>query len=242
MLIIPAIDLQQGKCVRLSQGRKEAATVYDGDPIKVAKDFELAGARMLHIVDLDAAFSDRASPNRRLLREIIGAIEIPVQFGGGLRNSDDVKEVIELGVTRVVIGTLAVESPETLKELVRIFGGDRVVVGIDAKDGEVMVRGWEQEGKIRAVELAHVVAKAGVERIIYTDVARDGMLTGLNIEQTLLLARESGLKVTASGGVSSLDDIKRLNELSAFGVDSVIVGKALYEGRFTLREAFQAVL
>jgi phosphoribosylformimino-5-aminoimidazole carboxamide ribotide isomerase len=242
MLIIPAIDLQQGKCVRLSQGRKEAATVYDGDPIKVAKDFELAGARMLHIVDLDAAFSDRASPNRRLLREIIGAIEIPVQFGGGLRNSDDVKEVIELGVTRIVIGTLAVESPKTLKELVRLFGSDHIAVGIDAKDGEVMVRGWEQEGKIRAVELAHVVAKAGVERIIYTDVARDGMLTGLNIEQTLLLARESGLKVTASGGVSSLDDIKRLNELSAFGVDSVIVGKALYEGRFTLREAFQAVL
>jgi phosphoribosylformimino-5-aminoimidazole carboxamide ribotide isomerase len=242
MLIIPAIDLQKGKCVRLSQGRKETATVYDGDPIKVAKDFELAGARMLHIVDLDAAFSDRVSPNRLLLREIIRAIQIPVQFGGGLRNSADVKEVIELGVRRAIVGTLAVESPETLKELVQIFGSDRIAVGIDAKDGEVMVRGWEQVGKIRAVELAHVVAKAGVERVIHTDVARDGMLTGLNIEQTFLLARESGLKVTASGGVSSLNDIKRLNELSAFGVDSVIVGKALYEGRFTLREASQAGL
>src|SRR5713226_7157185 len=166
MLIIPAIDLQNGKCVRLSQGRKDAPIVYNDDPITVAKDFELAGARMLHIVDLDAAFSDRASPNRCLLREIIQAIEIPVQFGGGLRNSDDVKEVIELGVTRVVIGTLAVESPEKLKELVRTFGGDRIVVGIDAKDGEVVVRGWEQEGKMRAVELARTVAKAGVERII----------------------------------------------------------------------------
>ncbi|SRR5713226_1022235 len=242
MLIIPAIDLQKGKCVRLSQGRKETTTIYDGDPIKVAKDFELAGAHMLHIVDLDAAFSERVSPNRLLLREIIRAIQIPVQFGGGLRKPDDVKEVIELGVRRAIVGTLAVESPETLKELVQIFGSDHIAVGIDAKDGEVMVRGWELEGKIRAVELAHVVAKAGVERIIYTDVARDGMLTGLNIKQTFLLARESGLKVTASGGVSSLNDIKRLNELSAFGVDSVIVGKALYEGRFTLKEALQAGL
>jgi len=242
MLIIPAIDLQNGKCVRLLQGRKQAATIYDGDPIKVAKDFELAGAHILHIVDLDAAFSERLSPNRRLLREIIRAIQIPVQFGGGLRKPDDVKEVIELGVRRAIVGTLAVESPERLKELVQIFGSDRIAVGIDAKDGEVMVRGWEQEGKIRAVELAHVVAKAGVERVIYTDVARDGMLTGLNIEQTFLIARESGLKVTASGGVSSLDDIKRVNQLSAFGVDSVIVGKALYEGRFTLKEASQAGL
>lgn len=242
MLIIPAIDLQNGKCVRLAQGRKESATVYDGDPINVAKNFERAGAQMLHIVDLDAAFSDVASPNRSLLREILSAIEIPVQFGGGLRNSDDVKEVIELGVTRAVIGTLAVESPETLAELVQIFGGDHIAVGIDAKDGEVMVRGWEQGGKIRAVDLARVVAKAGVERIVYTDVARDGMLTGLNLEHTLLLARESGLKITASGGVSSVEDIKRLNELSAFGVDGVIVGKALYERRFTLKEASQAVL
>ncbi len=242
MLIIPAIDLQSGKCVRLSQGRKETTTIYDGDPIKVAKDFELAGARMLHIVDLDAAFSDHGSPNRRLLLKIMRAIKIPVQFGGGLRNSDDVKEVIELGVRRAIVGTLAVEAPETLAEVVQIFGRDRIAVGIDAKDGEVMVRGWERKGKIKAVDLAHAVASAGVERIIYTDVTRDGMLTGLNLEQTLLLARESGLKVTASGGVSSLEDIKRLKQLNAFGIDSVIVGKALYEGRFTLKEAAQALL
>jgi phosphoribosylformimino-5-aminoimidazole carboxamide ribotide isomerase len=242
MLIIPAIDLQKGKCVRLSQGRKEAATVYDGDPVQVAKDFELAGAQMLHIVDLDAAFSHGLSPNRSLVLQIVRAIQIPVQFGGGLRNSDDVKEVIELGVRRAIVGTLAVESPETLEELVHSFGGDRIAVSIDAKDGEVMARGWEQRGKIKAVDLAHTVARAGVERIIYTDVTRDGMLAGLNIEQTLLLARESGLKVTASGGVSSLEDIKQLKPLIAFGVDSVIVGKALYEGRFTLKEALQALL
>lgn len=241
MLIIPAIDLQQGKCVRLAQGRKEAVTVYHGGPAELAKRFELAGAGLLHVVDLDAAFSGE-SPNRHLLGEIIQAIEIPVQFGGGLRDLDDVKEVLELGVGRAVVGTLAVESPEMLEELVRMFGGDRIAVGIDAKDGEVMVRGWDRKGRIRAVDLAHVVARAGVERIIYTDVTRDGMLAGPNIEQTLLLARESGLNVTASGGVSSVDDLKALKQLSGFGVDSVIVGKALHEGRFTLGEAFQAVL
>ena len=242
MLIIPAIDLREGKCVRLAQGRKEAATIYDDDPVRVAKNFELAGAQMLHIVDLDAAFSDQASPNHRLLREILPTIEIPVQFGGGLRSVADVRRAIEVGVRRVVIGTLAVESPEVLEELLRSFGGDHIAVGIDAKNGEVMVRGWEQHGKMRAVELARVVAEAGVERIIYTDVARDGMLSGVNIEQTLAVARESGLKITASGGVSSLGDLKRLSQLSTFGVDSVIVGKALYERRFTLEEAAQSLL
>jgi phosphoribosylformimino-5-aminoimidazole carboxamide ribotide isomerase len=242
MLIIPAIDLQKGKCVRLSQGRKEAATVYSGDPIKVAKDFERAGAQMLHIVDLDAVFSDRSSTNRSMLQAIFRVIQIPVQFGGGLRNIDDLKEVIELGVSRAIVGTMAIESPERLVELVHIFGGDRVVVSIDAKDGEVMARGWEKKGKIKAIDLARTVGRAGVERIVYTDVSRDGMLTGLNIEQTLLVARESGLKVTASGGVASLEDIKQLKQLIAFGVDSVIVGKALYERRFTLKQASQALL
>ena len=241
MLIIPAIDLRKGKCVRLAQGRKEAATIYDDDPVRVAKNFELAGAQMLHIVDLDAAFSDRASPNHRLLREILQTTEIPVQFGGGLRSVADVKSAIDLGVTRVVIGTLAVESPGTLAKIVRTFGRDHIAVGIDAKDGEVMVRGWERHGKMRAVELARGVAEAGVDRIVYTDVARDGMLSGVNIEQTLAVGRESGLKVTASGGVSSLEDIKRLGQLSTFGVDSVIIGKAFYERRFTLREASQAL-
>jgi len=242
MLIIPAIDLQNGKCVRLSQGRKDAPIVYNDDPITVAKDFELAGAQLLHIVDLDAAFSDSGSPNRDLLSQIIRAIEIPVQFGGGLRTAKDVEEMIKLGVKRGIIGTLAVESPETVADLVRDFGSDRIAVGIDAKDGEVMVRGWEQKGKIRAAELARIVAQAGVERIIYTDVARDGMLLGPNVEQTGLLARESGLKVTASGGVSSLADLQRLKHLAPFGVDSVIVGKALYERRFTLAEAARALL
>ena len=242
MLIIPAIDLQKGKCVRLAQGRKDAPIVYNDDPITVAKGFELAGAQLLHIVDLDAAFSDGGSPNRDLLGEIIRAIEIPVQFGGGLRTAKDVGDMIKLGIGRAIVGTLAVESPETVADLVRDFGSDRIAVGIDAKDGEVMVRGWEQKGKIRAAELARITAQAGVERIIYTDVARDGMLAGPNVEQTRLLARESGLKITASGGVSSLADLERLKHLAPFGVDSVIVGKALYENRFTFAEAVRALL
>ena len=239
MLVIPAIDLREGRCVRLKQGCKEDVSVYDGLPLEIAKSYQDDGARMLHIVDLDGAFSEPNSRNLQVLREIIRKIDIPTQFGGGLRGYKDVEEVIELGVSRVVIGTLAVESSETLLKVVRSFGSERIAVGIDARNGQVMTRGWEKPGMISALELAQEVATLGVERIIYTDVARDGMLTGVNIEQTCMIARESGLKVTASGGVSALEDIERLRTASDCGIDSVIVGKALYEGRFTLKEALQ---
>ena len=241
MLIIPAIDLRNGQCVRLTQGRKETVTVYDGDPVAVALGFQEAGARMLHIVDLDAAFSEPNSRNRQVLGEIIRAASISVQLGGGIRTIQDANTVVELGVTRIVIGTLAVESPETLKTLVEMFGSDRIAVGIDAHDGQVVTRGWEERGEMTALALARRVAKLGVERVVYTDVSRDGMLSGVNIEQTCRLARESGLKVTASGGISSLEDIAQLRKVSGdCGIDSVIVGKALYEGRFTLSEALEA--
>jgi phosphoribosylformimino-5-aminoimidazole carboxamide ribotide isomerase len=161
-----------------------------------------------------------------------------VQFGGGMRTIDDVEELILEGANRVVIGTLAAEDPETVARLVARFG-TRIVVGIDSRDGQVMTRGWEKAGKIEAVELARYIARLGVERIVCTDVSRDGMLTGPNIEQACLIARESGLKVTVSGGVSSLQDIEQVRRTSAYGVDSVIVGKALYERRFTLKEALQ---
>lgn len=240
MLIIPAIDLRHGKCVRLAQGRKDSATAYDVDPIGVAKSFESDGAQMLHVVDLDGAFGEGQSLNRDVAKRIIRSSSIPVQFGGGLRIIDDVEELITAGAARVVIGTLAVESPETLARLVELFGA-RIVVGIDARGGQVMTRGWETLGQVEAVDLARRIAAVGVERIVYTDVARDGMLIGPNIEQTCMIARESGLNVTASGGVSSLEDLKRLICASESRVDSVIVGKALYEGRFTLKEALQAV-
>jgi phosphoribosylformimino-5-aminoimidazole carboxamide ribotide isomerase len=192
---------------------------------------------MIHVVDLDAAFSESNGRNREVLRDLVGAVSIPVQFGGGLRGAKDIEQVISLGVARVVIGTLAVESPDLLAEFVGSFGADHVAVGIDARNGQVMTRGWETEEQLTALTLAHRVAAAGVERVIYTDVSRDGMLTGVNIDQTCLVAETSGLKITASGGVASLADLERLRAVSHRGVDSVIVGKALYEGRFTLPDA-----
>jgi phosphoribosylformimino-5-aminoimidazole carboxamide ribotide isomerase len=239
MLIIPAIDLKGGQCVRLSQGIKESARVYDGEPVEAARRFEADGARMLHVVDLDGAFDESLSPNRTVAREIIRAVRIPVQFGGGLRSVAAVRQMIESGAERVVIGTLAIESPELLGEMAGLFGS-HIAVGIDAKDGWVVTHGWQRREQTSAAELAQRIASLGVERIIYTDVGRDGMLQGINIEQTLSIARHSGLKVTASGGVSSLSDIQRVAEASAHGIDSVIIGKALYEKRFTLHEALQA--
>ncbi len=238
MLLIPAIDLKNGQCVRLRQGLKESARVYDGDPVETARKFEDAGARMLHVVDLDGAFGESQSPNRTVAGRIISAVKLPVQFGGGLRSVADVRRMLEAGAARVVVGTLAAESRETLAELRELFG-PRVAVGIDAKLGQVVTHGWEKRGDVTAVELAREMARAGVERIIYTDVGRDGMLEGVNVEQTRLVARASGLKVTASGGVASLSDIERVAEASADGVDSVIIGRALYEKRFTLREALR---
>lgn len=235
MIILPAIDLRNGRCVRLTQGRKESVKIYDGDPVDVAKAFVASGAEMLHVVDLDGAFAESNSANRQLLRNITRAVEIPIQFGGGLRSSMDVEQVLELGVSRVVIGTVAAESPEILKEMVQLFGSC-IAVGIDAQKGSVVTHGWEQTESLSALTLARRVAGLGVERVIYTDVGRDGMLRGLNIEQTCLIA-EAGVKVTASGGVSSLQDLRDLRAVSGVGIDSVIIGKALYERRFTLAEA-----
>jgi phosphoribosylformimino-5-aminoimidazole carboxamide ribotide isomerase len=236
MLIIPAIDLRAGRCVRLTQGRRDATTVYDGNPVDIAKDYQRAGAARLHIVDLDGAFSEPNSSNRRTLKEIVRSVEVPVQFGGGVRAVDSVKELFDLGVFRVVIGTLAVESPETLAELLRRFGKERIAVGIDARGGFVVTRGWEKEAAMSAVSFAVQLASVGVARVIYTDVSRDGMLSGVNVEATCEIARASGLKVTASGGVSSLANIRSVSEADC-GIDSLIVGKALYEGRFTVHEA-----
>jgi phosphoribosylformimino-5-aminoimidazole carboxamide ribotide isomerase len=237
MLIIPAIDLREGHCVRLKQGCKSKAKIYDGDPVEIARAYQRDGAEILHVVDLDGAFGDSNSLNRQMLRRIVSSIELPVQFGGGLRSIRDIQQVINSGVRRVVIGTLAVESPASLQKAVDLFGGESIAVGIDARDGQVMTRGWETKGKVSAIDLAQRVARAGVKRIIYTDVAADGMLSGVNTEQTCAIARESGLRVTASGGISSLDDILQLKMAGAGGVDSVIVGTALYEGRFPLKQA-----
>ncbi len=237
MIIIPAIDLRSGRCVRLTQGRKQDTKVYDEDPVALALRYQAEGATWLHLVDLDGAFSDPNSDNRRVVSEIVSQVKIPVQFGGGLRSLADLQQVIELGVSRTILGTLAVEAPDIVTAALRLYGPKKLAVGIDARDGRVMTRGWNSDGGQSALELAQGVGGLGIERIIYTDIARDGMLSGINLEQTRLIARESGLKVTASGGVSSLADLEQLKPANEDGVDSVIVGKALYEGRFTLAEA-----
>lgn len=239
MLIIPAIDLKNGHCVRLLQGRKEDATVYDKDPVAVAAKFVQAGARIIHVVDLDAALGIDDSANRESLKGILENIDVPVQFGGGVRAPEDIFRLIDAGVARVIVGTVAVESHQVLTNLVASFGS-KVCVAIDARKGKVLVRGWEHETNVSATELAKRVAEAGVARIIYTDTVRDGMLTGPNIEQTIEVARVSRLKVTASGGISSLEDITLLKNANEPLLDSVIVGKALYERKFSLEEAIQA--
>ena len=236
MLVIPAIDLKNGKCVRLLQGRKSDMTVYNENPVEVAREFAAAGAEMIHVVDLDGAFNGAQSPNRAVVREIVDAIDVPVEFGGGVRSLADVQDLCSAGVARVVLGTVAAESPLLLKDFVNNFSS-RVCVGIDARDGRVMTRGWESATPLLAVEFAKSVAECGIDRIVYTDIACDGMLGGPNIEQTLAIARAANVNVTASGGVSSLDDVKRLRDAGDTRLDSVIVGKALYEGKFKLEEA-----
>ena len=240
MVIIPAIDLKNGLCVRLLQGRKSKMTVYNENPVEVAREFAAAGAEMIHVVDLDGAFRESDSPNRAVAKEIIEAVDVPIEFGGGIRSTEDIRQLCDAGVARVVVGTIAAESPDALQKFVDDFGS-RICVGIDARDGRVMTRGWETVTPIHATDLARSVAECGVERIIYTDIARDGALVGPNIQQTIAVAEAANVHVTASGGVSNLDDIKRLRDVGDARVDSVIVGKALYEGKIKLEEAIRAL-
>ncbi len=239
MIIIPAIDLRGGRCVRLTQGQASAETVYSENPVAVAKRWQAAGAEMLHIVNLDGAMNLDDSKNLRALDDILYAINLPIQFGGGVRSIDDVQKLDDLGVTRIVVGTAAIENPLLLQSMLDEFGST-IVVGIDARNGLVALRGWQKTADITALDLAQKVADMGVERIVYTDIARDGMMGGINLEATREIAEVSGLKVTASGGVATLDDIYSVKELEEFGVDSLIIGKALYEGSFTLEDALDA--
>jgi phosphoribosylformimino-5-aminoimidazole carboxamide ribotide isomerase len=238
MLVVPAIDLRDGRCVRLAQGQPSAMQVYHTAPLEIAQSFAASGAELIHVVDLDGAFAGSESPNRAIVGELVKRIGIPVQFGGGIRSVQDIEQLIDSGVSRVVLGTLATESLDKLKSIVERFG-EAVAVAIDARDGHVMSRGWQNATESVAGELAAKVAAVGVKRIIYTDIARDGMLGGVNIEQTNIVARSASVSITASGGIGSVQDIKTLRENADPHVDSVIVGKALYEGRFTLKAAIE---
>ncbi len=233
MYVIPAIDLKDGLCVRLLQGRKEDATVYSDDPVATALKWESAGAGLLHIVDLDGAFTGRQK-NFDSIRSIRQAVRMTIEVGGGIRDMETIDQLIALGVDRVILGTIAVENPDLVKRACSSHPG-RIIAGIDAKNGFVAVKGWVETTGVKATELAVTMEGGGVAGIIYTDVARDGMMTGPNIEQTREMVKAVSIPVIASGGVSSLDDIRRLTEID--GLWGAITGKALYSGAIDLAEA-----
>ncbi|HEX3031939.1 MAG TPA: 1-(5-phosphoribosyl)-5-[(5-phosphoribosylamino)methylideneamino]imidazole-4-carboxamide isomerase [Bacillota bacterium] len=232
MRILPAIDLRAGKCVRLVEGKIENETIFSDDPVSVAKSWENLGAEIIHLVDLDGAFAGKPR-NLDIIEEIVKTVKIPVQLGGGIRNMETISHLLDLGVERVILGTIAINHPEIVKEACAKYG-ERIVVGIDAKDGKVAIEGWEATVEKTILELALEMEKIGIKRVLYTDVRRDGTLKGPNLEGLQNLAANSGVKVIASGGVSCLDDIRALRELEQYGVDEVIVGKALYTGAVSM--------
>lgn len=239
MILFPAIDIRNGRCVRLTEGKFECETVFAEDPAEMAVRWADAGAEYLHVVDLDGALAGQ-SGNTEVIKRILAKVKMPVQVGGGIRTLANIENMLALGVTRVILGSVAVRDPELVREACQKFPG-QVVVGIDAKNGEVAVEGWGIGGGIGAIELAKKMAAVGVEHIIFTDISRDGMLSGVNVEATAELAKASGVKVIASGGVSSLADLKALQAHEADGIEGCIIGKAIYTGALDLKEALAAL-
>ena len=234
MIIFPAIDLRGGKCVRLIQGDFAKETVYSDDPRATALKWQSMGAKFLHVVDLDGARA--GSPqNLDAIKKILDAVKIPIEVGGGIRTLDDMERLLALGVRRVILGSVAVENVALVAQAIQRFG-DRVVVGIDAKNGFVAVHGWEKSSSVTAGELAKKIAAAGVKTIIYTDISKDGMLSGVNAAAFVELAEASGAQIIASGGVRSIEDIRALKSA---GVAGVIVGKAIYTGSLDLKSAIE---
>ncbi len=236
MKIIPAIDLKNGECVRLRQGRMDDATVFGADPVAMARKWVEAGARRLHMVDLDGAFAGKPL-NADCIRSVCAAFpELTVQVGGGIRSLESIQAYVDAGVSFVIIGTKAVKDPDFVREACQVYPG-QVIVGLDARDGMVATDGWADVSTVSAIDLAKAFRGAGVASIVYTDIARDGMLQGVNIESTVQLAREGGLPVIASGGVSTIEDIRQLVRHRDDGVEGVICGRAIYEGTLDLSEA-----
>ncbi len=236
MLIYPAIDLRQGKCVRLQQGERSREKVYSADPIETAQSFLAQGADWLHVIDLDGAFAE-ASPNRALIKKIANSLSACIQSGGGIRTLDDMAELLDAGVTRVILGTIAVRHPEVVELAVEKFGPKKIVVAIDARAGRVATEGWERSSAIDALEFAKQLTEYGVELAIYTDIVRDGMLSGVNLSALQVFLDETNLHLIASGGVRDLKDVELLQKLNHPHLDGVIIGRALYEGTIQLAEA-----
>lgn len=235
--VFPAIDLRGGRVVRLEEGRDDRLTAYGDDPVAVAKEFVEAGAEAIHLVDLDAAFRD--GNNRALIKEIVAAVDVPVQVGGGVRENHHVEELLEYGVRHVIIGSAAVNNPDWVGELAKIHG-DKIIVGLDAKHGEVRTHGWVEGSGVKVTDLAQKMVQRGVQRIIYTDISRDGMLGGPDIDGAADIARQTGLEVVISGGVSRAQDIQKSAATGEEKVVGVIVGKAIYEGHVSVKQAVEA--
>lgn len=240
MLLIPAIDLKDGRCVRLRQGRMEDETVFSDDPLEVAQRWVDAGAKRLHMVDLNGAFAGKPV-NAAAIHRIAEAFpDLPIQVGGGIRDEDTVQAYLEAGVSYVIIGTRAVSAPHFINDLCLEFPG-HIIVGLDARDGKVATDGWSKMSNHDVVEVAQRFERDGVEAIVYTDIGRDGMMKGVNVDATVSLASKITIPVIASGGVSSMDDVKALCEVQDEGIMGAIIGRALYEGTIDLEEAQKVV-
>ena len=237
MIIIPAVDIKGGKCVRLLQGRMDAETVFGEDPVAMARKWESAGASLIHVVDLDGAIQ-KSPQNLASIRNIVEQVKAPIQVGGGIRNEDTVQMYMDLGVSRAVIGTEAIRNPALIQRLCNRYPG-QIVVAIDARNGRVAIEGWTETTGVEAVTLAKQFENVGVAAINFTDIHRDGMQTGPNIEETRRLAEAVCIPVVASGGVSSLEDIKNIFSLKSSGVTGIIVGKALYSGSLDLKTGLE---
>ena len=237
MIVYPAVDMRKGRCVRLVQGDADAETVFADDPVDAAQRWVSQGADWLHVVNLDGALGESGEANLGALARILAAVDVPVQFGGGLRCLEDVDRLLSLGVDRVILGTVAVREPQVVEAAIARHGPGRIVVGIDARDGHVAIYGWVDVSEVAADDLARRMREMGVERVVHTDVCRDGMLTGVNVESSVALAQASGVQVIASGGVASLDDIRACKARETDGIEGVVVGMALYKGAFRLSDA-----
>ena len=235
MIVIPAIDIKNGRCVRLEQGRMDRETIFGEDPSAMARQWQSQGASLIHLVDLDGAVS-KTPRNQSVVASIVAEVSVPLQLGGGIRDMETIEMYFELGVQRIVIGTEAIRNPELVRDAGRRFPG-RMVVGIDARKGLVAIEGWTETTETTAIDLARRFEDCGVAAINFTDIHRDGMQTGPNIEATGKLAEAVSIPVVASGGVSNLDDIRNLRPLEAIGVEGVITGRALYSGALDLKAA-----
>lgn len=239
--IYPAIDLRGGRVVRLTQGLAENEIEYSDDPAETARRWQAQGAEWLHVVNLDGAFGSADNLNAGALNKILAAVGIPIQFGGGLRDADAVRRVLDLGVARAILGTVAVEQPQVAADAAREFGAEKIAVAIDARDGHVATRGWLAQSNTDAKAFGKQMRAFGVTRAILTEIARDGMLSGVDVGAVAEFARETDLRVIASGGVASLNDIRNLVRAAPIGIEGVIVGQALYSGAFTLPAALKVI-